>query len=323
MSEPPSARDEPGDLKDLPDWVKGLGLPAEAAAAIDRWWKPVWDTIADQLALLPAHPRPAPAAGGERIAFEAVEELEPGAKWQARFEAMWPAYRAWYLREGEAARPGPRRGPAGARAPHAGAGAGLRAAGGARGRRRARRPAADALPPAGLHRRLLAGRLDARRRAGAGAQLRLPGRAARGDRLPHRVDRPARARDERLPVGPARRHQRRRPGDLAHLRRPRGRRRRLRRSRSSSATCWRRATRSDEARAALARIPVHAPQNLTVLDRAGAFLTAFVGPERPPSSAPSRPRRTTRAASSGRSTPARSAPSSASSACSRCSPTRT
>ena len=78
MSGPPSARDEPGDLEDLPDWVKALGLPAEAAAAIDRWWKPVWETIADQLALLPAHPRPAPAAGGERIEFEAVEELEPG-----------------------------------------------------------------------------------------------------------------------------------------------------------------------------------------------------------------------------------------------------
>ena len=36
----------------------------------------------------------------------------------------------------------------------------------------------------------------------------------------------------------------------------------------------------EEARAALARIPVHAPQNLTLLDRAGAFLTAFVGPGR-------------------------------------------
>jgi len=38
-----------------------------------------------------------------------------------------------------------------------------------------------------------------------------------------------------------------------------------------------------EARAALERIPVHAPQNLTLLDRAGDFLTAYVGPGRPPS----------------------------------------
>jgi len=35
-----------------------------------------------------------------------------------------------------------------------------------------------------------------------------------------------------------------------------------------------------EARAALERIPVHAPQNLTMLDRSGAYLTAYVGPGR-------------------------------------------
>ena len=32
------------------------------------------------------------------------------------------------------------------------------------------------------------------------------------------------------------------------------------------------------AREALARIPVHAPQNLTLLDRTGAYVTAYVGP---------------------------------------------
>jgi predicted choloylglycine hydrolase len=36
-----------------------------------------------------------------------------------------------------------------------------------------------------------------------------------------------------------------------------------------------------EAREALARIPVHAPQNLTLLDRSGEFVTAYVGPGRP------------------------------------------
>ncbi|HEY6398705.1 MAG TPA: C45 family peptidase, partial [Solirubrobacteraceae bacterium] len=35
-----------------------------------------------------------------------------------------------------------------------------------------------------------------------------------------------------------------------------------------------------QARAALARIPVHAPQNVTLLDRSGEFLTAYVGPGR-------------------------------------------
>lgn len=37
-----------------------------------------------------------------------------------------------------------------------------------------------------------------------------------------------------------------------------------------------------QAGAALARIPVHAAQNLTLLDASGAFLTAYVGPGRPP-----------------------------------------
>ena len=78
-----------------------------------------------------------------------------------------------------------------------------------------------------------------------------------------------------------------------------------------------------EAREALARIPVHAAQNLTLLDRSGAYLTAYVGPgARRPSSTRSRRRPTTRARSSGRSTRARSAPSSARSACSSCSTTR-
>jgi predicted choloylglycine hydrolase len=84
------------DLENLPDWVKSLGLPPEATAAIDRFWKPIWD----ELKLLPEHPR-----HGDELEFEAVYEPEPGPAWQARFEAMWPAYKAWYLQEGDAARP--------------------------------------------------------------------------------------------------------------------------------------------------------------------------------------------------------------------------
>jgi predicted choloylglycine hydrolase len=37
--------------------------------------------------------------------FRALQELELGPKWQAVFEEKWPHYRAWFLREGEAARP--------------------------------------------------------------------------------------------------------------------------------------------------------------------------------------------------------------------------
>ena len=37
--------------------------------------------------------------------FEAFEEASPGAKWQAHFERHWPAYRRWFLAEGDDARP--------------------------------------------------------------------------------------------------------------------------------------------------------------------------------------------------------------------------
>ncbi len=93
-------------LSDLPDWVKSLGLPKVATEAIDRYWKPVWDEIKDDLDLLPAHRDRVPdVPEGESIAFEAIEELEPGERWRESFEAMWPAYRAWYLKEGQRARP--------------------------------------------------------------------------------------------------------------------------------------------------------------------------------------------------------------------------
>ena len=37
--------------------------------------------------------------------FRALEELELGPAWQAVFEEKWPHYKTWFLREGEAARP--------------------------------------------------------------------------------------------------------------------------------------------------------------------------------------------------------------------------
>ncbi len=97
--------DGPIDLPGLPDWVKSLGLPPEATEAIDRYWKPVWESLRDTLALLPSQPGRAPVAGGEQITFQSVAELQPGEKWRAHFDAMWPAYEAWYLRDGETARP--------------------------------------------------------------------------------------------------------------------------------------------------------------------------------------------------------------------------
>jgi predicted choloylglycine hydrolase len=34
-----------------------------------------------------------------------IREPQPGPRWQALFDATWPAYRAWYLQDGEEARP--------------------------------------------------------------------------------------------------------------------------------------------------------------------------------------------------------------------------
>jgi hypothetical protein len=69
------------DLKELPEWVKALGLPKVALDAIDRYWKPVWDEVKHELELLPddrARPADRPAAAeGDWLAFEAIEELEP------------------------------------------------------------------------------------------------------------------------------------------------------------------------------------------------------------------------------------------------------
>jgi predicted choloylglycine hydrolase len=39
------------------------------------------------------------------LEFHAVAEPQPGPAFTARFQTTWPAYRAWYLRDGDAARP--------------------------------------------------------------------------------------------------------------------------------------------------------------------------------------------------------------------------
>lgn len=41
-----------------------------------------------------------------RLLFEAIDEAEPGPKWLRHYERIWPNYSAWFLREGDAARPG-------------------------------------------------------------------------------------------------------------------------------------------------------------------------------------------------------------------------
>ncbi len=40
-----------------------------------------------------------------RLPFRSVQELHPGPKWRALFDEAWPAYRRWFLKEGDSARP--------------------------------------------------------------------------------------------------------------------------------------------------------------------------------------------------------------------------
>ena len=106
-----------------------------------------------------------------------MRELEPGPAWRARFEAMWPSYEAWYLQQGDAARPNypacraalerhmPELVPTYERVVELAGGGDLAAR------------LLSLYRPPGFVVGLLAGRVDARL-AGAGAQLRLPGRRA-------------------------------------------------------------------------------------------------------------------------------------------------
>jgi hypothetical protein len=138
------------------------------------------------------------------LAFRAIEEPRPGERWRRLFDATWPAYRAWYLKDSESARPD------------------LRTC-----RRMLERwmpelvetfeqlvalAGGDALaarflvhvPAAWLRGRMLTGGFYRRRRAGPDPELRLCGLPRRGDHLFDGVDGPSGHWDERLPVGTAR-----------------------------------------------------------------------------------------------------------------------
>ena len=39
------------------------------------------------------------------LTFYGIREPVPGPRWKALFDALWPGYRSWYLREGDEARP--------------------------------------------------------------------------------------------------------------------------------------------------------------------------------------------------------------------------
>jgi predicted choloylglycine hydrolase len=66
----------------------------------------MWTAVEHELQLLPVRGDAGAAPSPDRLRFETLSEPEPAETWQASFEAMWPAYRDWYLKEGESARPG-------------------------------------------------------------------------------------------------------------------------------------------------------------------------------------------------------------------------
>lgn len=54
-------------------------------------------------------PPPTPTSGHRPFpgstTFHGIREATPGPQWRSLFEATWPSYRAWYLRDGDLARP--------------------------------------------------------------------------------------------------------------------------------------------------------------------------------------------------------------------------
>ena len=199
--------------RDLPEWVKSLGLPPAANNAIDRYWKPAWDAIKDTLPLLPIH------AGRLTIDTAAGEECRP------RESALSPSRSA---RQASAGKPAFRK-----CGRHTGPGT---YAMGTTPARTWRRAASDCIstcpsssrPTSGWSSWLEATRspravyrsTDPRRSSSvahrpcglAGSRcwyvLRLSGRAARGHRHQNGLGRPTDHRDERLPMGIAGRHER-------------------------------------------------------------------------------------------------------------------
>ena len=162
------------------------------------------------------------------FSFRSIEELELGPKWASVFEERWPHYREWFLREGEAARPSyatsvrmlrahmPELLAAYERVVELAGGGDLAA-----------RMLSLYRPPPYLA-ACSQGVWSRGRWARARAQLRLRPVTDGGHHLVDAAGGASRHRDERLPVGTARRDERRRPRGVADVRRPPCARRRVR-----------------------------------------------------------------------------------------------
>ena len=78
--------------------VESLTAAALRLGAQDSW--PAWDSWSSGAGT------ETPLTGSSRsFTLFGIREERPGPRWQALFSATWPAYRAWYLQDGDDARP--------------------------------------------------------------------------------------------------------------------------------------------------------------------------------------------------------------------------
>lgn len=80
---------------------------AEVGSAIGRSWAWQPAPVADQQCGAAGHPTAQQPSGTyeRRLTMWGIREEHPGSQWKALLDATWPAYRAWYLSEGESRRP--------------------------------------------------------------------------------------------------------------------------------------------------------------------------------------------------------------------------
>ena len=95
-----AARDSSEVLVQLAACLADLGLAMGQAASLGGSGGQSWDwTGVDHASARPATSPP------NLLTMHAITEAEPGPQWQELFATVWPGYRSWYLSEGESARP--------------------------------------------------------------------------------------------------------------------------------------------------------------------------------------------------------------------------